>query len=145
MSKVFDIHKIWAYLIAGTIGFLEPLGALMLWFLIFVACDMVTGISAAVKERQIITSHGLQRTVAKFLMYAMTVILLEAIDKYMLIAVHLGFANIGATIICGIELYSILENCYRITGNKVFKILTQFTLKKIEKETGVKVKKRAKK
>ncbi|MBO4294716.1 MAG: phage holin family protein [Alphaproteobacteria bacterium] len=137
MNKVFDADKIWAYLIVSSIGFLEPLGVLMIWFLIFVACDMVTGITASVKERQIITSHGLQRTVVKFLMYAMTIVLLNAIDVYMLVVAHLGLAKIGATIICGIELYSILENCYRITGNKVFKVLTQFTLKKIEDSTGV--------
>ncbi|MBO7097732.1 MAG: phage holin family protein [Alphaproteobacteria bacterium] len=137
MNKVFDADKVWAYLIVSSIGFLEPLGVLMIWFLIFVACDMVTGITASVKERQIITSHGLQRTVVKFLMYAMTIVLLNAIDVYMLVVAHLGLAKIGATIICGIELYSILENCYRITGNKVFKVLTQFTLKKIEDSTGV--------
>lgn len=144
MSKVFDADKIWAYLIAGAFGFLEPLSVLMLWFLIFVLCDMITGIAAAVKERQIITSHGLQRTVVKFLMYAMTIVLLNAIDVYMLVVAHLGLAKIGATIICGIELYSIFENCYRITGNEVFKALTQFTLKKIEDKTGVQVKKQRK-
>ena len=141
MSKVFDLDKIWAYLIVSSLGFFEPLGVLMLWFLIFVACDMVTGITASVKERKIITSHGLQRTVVKFLMYSMTIVLLHAIDSYMLIVANLGLAKIGATLICGIELYSILENCYRITGNMVFKTLTQFTLKGIEKHTGVKVKK----
>lgn len=144
MSKVFDIDKIWAYLIVGSVGFFEPLGVLMLWFLIFVMCDMVTGIAAAVKERKIITSNGLQRTVVKFLMYSMTIILLHAIDSYMLIVANLGLSKIGATIICGIELYSILENCYRITGNIVFKTLTQFTLRGIEKHTGVKVKKQRK-
>lgn len=144
MGKVFDLDKIWAYLIVSSLGFLEPLSVLMLWFLIFVACDMVTGIAASIKERIIITSHGLQRTVVKFLMYSMTIILLHAIDSYMLIVAHLGLAKIGATIICGIELYSILENCYRITGNMVFKTLTQFTLKGIEKHTGVKVDSRVK-
>lgn len=144
MNKVFDLDKVWAYLIVSSLGFLEPLSVLMLWFLIFVACDMVTGIAASIKERIIITSHGLQRTVVKFLMYSMTIVLLHAIDVYMLIVAHLGLAKIGATIICGIELYSILENCYRITGNEVFKVLTQFTLKGIEKQTGVKVDSRVK-
>lgn len=144
MGKVFDLDKVWAYLIVSSLGFFEPLGVLMLWFLIFVACDMATGITASIKERKIITSHGLQRTVVKFLMYSMTIVLLHAIDSYMLIVANLGLAKIGATIICGIELYSILENCYRITGNTVFKALTQFTLKGIEKHTGVKVKKNSK-
>lgn len=139
MQKIFAADKIWAYLFSAFIGFCEPLSVLMMWFLIFIMCDMITGISAAIKERQIITSHGLQRTIVKFVMYAMTIVLLESIDKYMMTWASFGLAKIGATIICGIELYSILENCYRITGNQVFKVMTQFTLKKIEKETGVEI------
>jgi len=139
MSKIFDIHKIWAYTIASFIGFFEPLGVLMLWFLIFVACDTVTGICAAIKERQIISSSKLQRMIVKLLMYSMTIVLVHAIDMFMITLVDLGLARICSTIICGIELYSILENCYRITGNVVFKILTQSTLKKIKDETGVDV------
>lgn len=141
MNKVFDIHKIWAYGISSVIAFFEPLWVLMLWFFVFVACDMVTGISASIKERKTITSNKLSRTIKKMLMYTMVIVLVHAIDKDMLVVVDLGLAKICATIICGIELYSILENCYRITGNRVFKVLTQFTLKKIEKETGVKIKK----
>ena len=140
MEKILDIHKIWAYAITGTIAFLEPLWVLMLWFLIFVTCDAITGISASIKERQIITSAKLQKTVRKLVMYCMAIILTHAIDMYMLTILDLGLAKICATIICGIELYSIVENCDRITGNRVFKILTQATLKKIENETGVDLK-----
>lgn len=140
MDKILDIHKIWAYAIASIIGFLEPLCVLMLWFFIFIVCDTVTGVCAAIKERQIITSHKLQRMIKKLVMYSMAVILVHAIDVYMITWIELGLARICATIICGIELYSIFENCYRITGNKVFKVLTRWTLNKIENETGVDVK-----
>lgn len=140
MEKVLDIHKIWAYTITGTLGFFQPLWVLMLWFFIFVSCDTITGVSASIKEGQIITSHKLQRTIRKLLMYSMTIVLVHAIDIYMMTIVDLGLAKICSTIICGIELYSIFENCYRITGNRVFKILTQATLKKIEDNTGVNMK-----
>lgn len=137
MSKIFDAHKIWAYSITSVMAFFEPLWVLILWFFIFVACDFATGISASIKERKIITSNKLSRTIKKLLMYTMVIVLVHAIDKDMLVVVDLGLAKICATIICGIELYSILENCYRLTGNQVFKVLTQFTLKKIEHQTGV--------
>ena len=140
MEKVLDIHKVWAYAITGTIAFLEPLWVLMLWFFIFVACDTVTGVCASIKERKIITSHKLQRTIKKLMLYSMTIVLVHAIDMYMITLVELGLARICSAIICGIELYSIFENCYRLTGNRVFKVLTQFTLKKIESETGVEIK-----
>ena len=109
----------------------------MLWFFIFIACDFITGISASIKEGKLITSNKMSRSVKKLLMYTMVIVLVHAIDKDMLTLVDLGLARICATIICGIELYSILENCYRLTGNKVFKVLTQFTIKKIEDNTGV--------
>ena len=137
MGKVFDIDKIWAYCITGTLAFFEPLWALMLWFFIFVAVDMITGVSASIKERKIITSNKLSRTIKKLVMYCTVIVLVHAIDTEMITLVDLGLARICSAIICGIELYSILENCYRLTGNTVFKVLTQFTLKKIEDETGV--------
>jgi len=137
--KYFDIDRLWAYVTACVISFFEPINTLILWVLIFILVDMITGICAAYKEGQIITSHGLQRTIVKFLMYSISVILLQGIDAYMLTFVNCYLAKIGCTIICGIELYSIFENCYRITGNDVFKVLTQFTCKKIKQETGVEI------
>jgi len=145
MSKIFDLDKIWAYCITGTLSFFEPLWVLMLWFFIFVMCDMITGVSASIKERKIITSNKLSRTIRKLVMYSMAIVLVHAIDVEMITIVNLGLARICSAIICGIELYSILENCYRITGNEVFRILTQFTLKKIEDNTGAKLPKRKRK
>lgn len=141
MSKIFDIDKIWAYCITGTMAFFEPLCVLMLWFFIFVGVDMITGISAAVKERQIIESNKLRKTIYKLFMYCTVIMLVHAIDTEMITLVNLGLARICSAIICGIELYSVLENCYRITGNRVFKILTQSVLKKVENEIGVDLKK----
>ena len=137
MEKIFDADKIWAYIITGSIAFFEPLWILMLWFLIFVACDTITGICASIKEREIISSNKLRKTIVKLMMYSMTIVLCHAIDTSMITLFDIGLAKFVSAIICGIELYSILENCYRITGSRVFKTLTQFTLKKVEEKTGV--------
>lgn len=139
MHKIFDIDKIWAYIASSLMAFFEPIEILVLWMLIFIISDMITGIHASLTEGGYIQSCKLQRTVHKFVLYAMTICLLEGMDKYILDVVNCHLANIGAAIICGIEMYSILENCYRITGNQVFKVLTQFTLRKIKDETGVEV------
>ena len=143
MGKVFDIDKIWAYCITGTMAFFEPLWVLMLWFFIFVAVDMITGISAAIKERQLIESNKLRKTIYKLFMYCTVIVLVHAIDTEMITLVNLGLARICSAIICGMELYSILENCYRITGNTVFKVLTQSVLKKVENEVGVDLKEKS--
>lgn len=135
--KILDLNKIWAYSITATMAFFEPLWVLMLWFLIFIGFDLFTGICAAYVEGDIITSNKMRKTVGKFTSYALAIVLLHGIDVYMLPFDALYMARIGATIICGIELHSIFENCYRVTGNRVFLVLTQFTLKKIQEKTGV--------
>lgn len=137
MHKIFDIDKIWAYIASSLMAFFEPIEILVLWMLIFIVSDMITGIHASLAEGNPIQSCKMQKTVHKFLLYSMTFILLEGLDRYLFDLMDLHLANIGATIICGIELWSIMENCYRITGNRVFKVLTQFTLKRIKDETGV--------
>lgn len=139
MVKIFDIHKIWSYLIASVLSFFEPIGVTILWVLIFILSDMVSGIYASFCRGEKITSNKMQRTVIKFLMYTGSIILLEGLDVYMVTFADLNLAQIGATIICGIELYSIFENCYKATGNIVFKALTQFTSRKIKDNTGVDV------
>lgn len=135
--KVLDLDKIWSYVLVSLFGFFEPLWVLMLWFLIFIVVDFITGVYASLVEGKLITSNKMQKTVIKFIMYSTAIFLLHGIDVYMISFTKLYLARIGATLICGIELYSIFENCYRVTGNVVFKVLTQCTLKKIEESTGV--------
>lgn len=133
--KFLDIHRIWSYLIASILGFFQPIGVLILWSLIFILADMATGIYASFCKGELITSHKMQRTITKFIMYSSSIILLQGLDIYMITFADLNLARIGATIICSIELYSIFENCYKATGNVVFKVLTQFTSKKIKAVT----------
>jgi hypothetical protein len=137
--KYIDIHRAWSYLIASVLGFFEPIGMLVLWALIFILADMITGIYAAFCNGELITSHKMQRTVVKFLMYSSAIILLEGLDVYIINFMDMALARIGATLICSIELYSIFENCYKATGNVVFKVLTQFTSKKIKQATDIEV------
>ncbi len=98
---------------------------------------MATGIYAAFCKGDLITSHKMQRTIVKFIMYSSSIMLLEGLDVYLITFADLNLARIGATIICGIELYSIFENCYKATGNVVFKVLTQTVRKKVKSELGV--------
>lgn len=135
--KFLDIHRIWSYLIASILGFFEPIGVLILWSLIFILADMATGIYAAFCKGDLITSHKMQRTIVKFIMYSSSIMLLEGLDVYLIIFADLNLARIGATIICGIELYSIFENCYKATGNVVFKVLTQTVRKKVKSDLGI--------
>lgn len=137
--KFLDVNRAWSYLIASLGAFFEPIGTIILWMLIFILSDMITGIYASYCKGEQITSHKMQRTIIKFLMYGGAIVLLEGFDKYFVTIADIGFAKIGATIICGIELYSIFENCHKATGNIVFKVLTHWTKSKVEEKTGIKI------
>lgn len=137
--KYFSLNRIWSYIAASLLGFFEPIYVVLLWMFIFILADMLAGMYASLKEGKHLESNKMQKTVVKTITYSTSVILLHGIDTYMLIFAGCGLGRIGATIICGIELYSILENFYRATGNEVFRVLTQFTLKKIKDNTGVKI------
>jgi phage-related holin len=137
LEKICDLNKVWAYLACSLLTFLEPVGVLVLWLFIFVFVDLATGIIASLKEGKYMTSSGLRKTAEKFFYYFLSIFLVEGMDKYMI-----GWGEmtkIFSCLLCGVEFYSILENFYRITGHRSFKILTQFTIKKIEEHTGVKI------
>lgn len=123
--------------VGGIVGFFVPLYALIIWMFMFVIADLITGMWASKKLHILWESCKLRRTVSKTTLYALTIVLLHAIDTQILPFSSLELARIGTSIICAIELYSIFENSYKITKNRVFFILTQFTLKKIEDVSGV--------
>lgn len=140
--KYFSINRLWSYLFSAIMGFLEPLSVLFLWLLIFILVDMVSGCYASLKEGKHLESRKMQKTIIKFILYTTSVILLHGLDLYMITFAECGLARIGSSIICGIEIYSIFENFYRATKNPVFRVLTQFTLQKVEGKTGVKINKK---
>ena len=111
--KYLSLNRIWSYLIAACGAFFEPLGVVLLWMLIFVLVDMFAGMYASLKEGKHLESHKMQKTVVKVITYSTSIILLHGLDTYMMTFMECGLAKIGATIICGIELYSVLENFYR--------------------------------
>ena len=137
MGKICDTNKMWAYMLCSLYSFLEPVSTLLFWLFIFVLTDMVTGITASLKSGKLLKSSRLRKTITKFLCYLLVVTLTNGISVYMLD--WLNFTKFMVALICGIELYSIFENLYSITGHRSFKILTQFTINPLEKRTGVNI------
>ena len=135
--KICDINKIWAYMICSLYSFFEPVSSLLLWLFIFTFTDLITGVICALKNGKYITSEGLRKTIIKFTCYLLVVTLTNGISVYMLD--WIDFTKFMTALLCGIELYSIFENLYIITGHRSFKILTQFTIKTLEEKTGINI------
>lgn len=88
---------------------------------LLVTSDWVTGIWAAYKRREKITSKGLRRTVEKILMYSLAIFITMVVEvaffssHYVVAAVSLY--------ICLVELYSNLENISTITSTNIIGVV----------------------
>lgn len=103
---------------------LAPIQAVMLTigFLIFV--DLVSGIWAALKRREKITSAALRRTISKMFIYQFAIISGFLIEQNILQGAF-PITKIVAGFMGIVELKSILENGNSILGQNIFKILIQ--------------------
>ena len=103
---------------------LAPIKAAMftIGFLIFL--DLGTGVWAAKKRKESISSAALRRTVSKMVIYQMALISGFLIEQY-LVEGSLPIAKVVAGFIGIVEFKSVLENSNVILGTNVFKLLIQ--------------------
>lgn len=100
----------------------SPIKATLIAVMALTMIDLVSGILAAIKLKQPITSSGLKRTIIKILAYEIVIMLGFVTEQYMtgdLIPIVKTLAGIiGIT-----ELKSVLENIGAITGIPVIDLL----------------------
>lgn len=137
--RMLASEKIIYALLVGTSGFFAPIWILILWMTIFVMFDLVSGLMAAKKRGELLESRKLRRTITKLTWYFIAVLLAHGLDVCVIPLDDLHLAGFMAAIIGGVEIYSMLENAYCITGNRVFRLLTQFTTKKIKDITSIEI------
>lgn len=124
-------------LMGGVAAFFAPLPLLIFWIFVFVIADMITGMLAAKQRGELLTSKKLKRTLSKLICYMTVVLLARGINVHVLPFIELKACYITSGIVCFVELFSVLENLYCITGNQVFKLLTQWGKTKMKETTGV--------
>ena len=101
--------------IGGTlISFVTNIAPFLYITFLLVIVDLYTGVRAARKRQEKISSKGFFRTVEKFLIYGSTVIVLESITKVFDIPLPLTY--MGALAIVITELKSFSENMNYLTG-----------------------------
>jgi phage-related holin len=109
--------------IIGKIGvlvlaFFVPIQGVLFGVLFLVACDLVSGVIAAKKKREKITSSKMSRSISKLLVYMVTIIITEVINQFMLFGTDVPLANLVTSYIALTELKSILENLDKMTKGK---------------------------
>lgn len=99
---------------------ITPIKSMLISALILVIIDFITGITAAVKRKEKLTSSKMKRTVIKIMVYEVS-ILLAYIAQHYLIQDALPVINIISGFIGITELKSCLENINEIGGNNLLK------------------------
>lgn len=128
------VYALWT---AGC-AFFAPIG----WWLgacaFFVLADFITGCWAARKKGEMWTSNKFRNSISKCGAYMFVIICARIFEG--IIPEFVGQTEITrlfAAFIVGVEFYSVLENFYKATGNRVFYLLTQITNRKLKEVTGI--------
>jgi len=98
-----------------------PIQAALATVMVLIIVDLATGIAAAKKRKEAITSSGLKRTVIKFFIYETALILAFLCGQYLIDI--LPVVKIVSTFIGLTELKSCYENLNEISGGDLLKQL----------------------
>ena len=111
-------------LIFVCVAALAPIHAMVVAVFFVVLIDFITGIMAAYKSGDKITSAGFRRTLSKLAIYQFALISGHLIEDYLILDAF-PVARIIAGVIGLVELTSILENCNIVYGGNLFRTLLQ--------------------
>ena len=110
------------------LAMLAPIYPLMGAVGVLIAADLVTGILAARKRGEAITSRAMSRTITKALVYQLAVISAFALEGL----VGLPVAKLIAAVIGLVEFKSLAENVKAITGVDLKQVIAKISSQKRE-------------
>ena len=132
-------QKIVYAVIGAFLSFTADVHNAMVGLLICVLADTVTGFWAASYRGQIRESAKLGNFVKKIISYFGAGLLVLVGEKMVFPSYATGMELTRLVFMsCALlEIYSVTENLYDITGLRIFRIITQFSLKKIGEKVGL--------
>jgi len=110
------------YMSLAALAALAPIHMVMITVGFLIFSDLLTGMWAAHKRGEKISSAALRRTVSKIVIYQLAVISGFMLETYILENV-LPVAKIVAGVIGMVEFKSILENSNHIVGGNIFQLV----------------------
>lgn len=111
-------------ILMSTLAVFAPVKAILIVTGVLIIADLISGIMAAKKRGESISSAGLRRTITKIFVYNMAVVTGFLVEKYMITDIF-PVSKLIAGIISVVELKSILENLNTINGTDIFKSIIE--------------------
>jgi phage-related holin len=117
-----------------------PIAPLIIAATTFIVIDFITGTIASRTEARRegrawwFESRKAWRTVVKAGFVAISIVMMWLIDHHLLEFMHLNLANIFTGFVCGVELWSFLENAATISRSPLFDWLGRWVKRRVTKE-----------
>lgn len=111
--------SVWA---TALLALFAPIKAAAIVALALVIADLITGVIAAYKRGEPITSTNLKRTVVKLFVYEAAILLAFLAQTY-LTGTLLPVCNLATSVVGLTEMKSVLENLESISGQNLFQVL----------------------
>jgi hypothetical protein len=109
---------------SGAFVFFVPLKGFILFVLFLVIFDLYTGRKAARHRGELMHSKGLKRTVLKFIMYFIALLIARGVEVVFMQGFFEGsFVWTISAVICWTEVKSNFENIGEVTGNDLWKVI----------------------
>jgi len=119
MGKLFThVEALVAWALGFGLGFFTPIAPFITVAVTLVFVDAVTGVRAAAKRKEKITSRGFFRTLEKIFVYTAAILGCEAVRVVFIPSMPITYG--AALAIATTELKSILENTTVVSGTKIF-------------------------
>lgn len=128
--------------VMALLGMLCPVTPLIASAMLFISVDFLTGILASRAEAKRagevwhLQSRKAWRTVSKAGFVALAIVMMWIIDSTILGFMSLNLVNIFTGFVCGVELWSFIENAARISGAPLFEWISRWIKRRIGKEVG---------
>lgn len=129
-------------LLLGVAALFTPIKSVILCALLFIFIDFVTGVLASRcearqrGERWFFSSREAWRTIRKAGFVILTIAMSWLVESCVLDFLTLNITRLITGVICGVELWSFLENASVLSDAKIFEWLRNYVKRRVEKEIG---------
>lgn len=124
MRKKCNMDKVLKWSEAGFIAIaaiFAPISSLLITTAAMILIDLITGIMAAKKRGEPVTSAGLRRTITKLFVYEAALMLAFIVEHYM--SDVIPFVKTASAMVALVEIKSVYENLNDISGMDLLKTL----------------------
>ena len=129
-------------LFVALVSLFTPIHAVVMCALLFIAIDFVTGVAADRAEARregrkwYFESREAWRTVRKSGFVVMSIAMMWLVESCILNFMDLHLTRLFAGVICGVEMWSFLENASALSDERLFTMLRRYVRRRVEREVG---------